>query len=61
MAITKSKRTEFTAAHLKPETKEALEKSAKKRKKSVSAVVSEAVEEKLEREKEGPADVKNAE
>lgn len=50
MSITKSKRTRFTAAHLTPETKVALEGSARKKKKSVSAVVSEAVEEKLERE-----------
>ena len=52
MAITKSKRTKFTAAHLTPETKEALKKEAKRQKKSVSAVVSEAVEEKLQRGEE---------
>jgi len=47
MSITKSRRTKFTAAHLTPETKEALEKTAREQNKSVSAVVSEAVEEKL--------------
>lgn len=50
MAITKGKRTQFTAAHLTPEAKKALEKEARRRKKSVSAVVAEAVDEKLERE-----------
>lgn len=50
MSITKSRRTKFTAAHLAPETKDALTKKAKREKKSVSAVVSEAVEEKLERD-----------
>lgn len=54
MAITKSKRTRFTAAHLTPETKDALGKKAKRENKSVSAVVSEAVEEKLERDAEQP-------
>ena len=51
MSISKSKRTEFTAAHLTPETKDALTKKARREKKSVSAVVSEAVEEKLKQEK----------
>lgn len=50
MSITRSKRTAFTAAHLTPESKEKLVKEARRRKTSVSAVVSEAVEEKLERE-----------
>jgi len=50
MSITKSDRTKYTAAHLTPEAKEALIKEAKRRKKSISAVVSEAVEEKLERD-----------
>lgn len=50
MAITKSRRTKFTASHLTPEAKDALTKKARSEKKSVSAVVSEAVEEKLERD-----------
>jgi predicted transcriptional regulator len=50
MAITKSRRTAFTASHLDPKTKKVLEKKAKREKKSVSAIVSEAVEEKLERD-----------
>lgn len=57
MAITKSKRTAFTGAHLEPETKEVLEKIARKKNKSVSAFVSEAVEEKLERETTEPEPV----
>jgi predicted HicB family RNase H-like nuclease len=55
MSITKSKRTKFTAAHLTPETNAALKAKARRQKKSVSAVVSEAIEEKLEREPEPPA------
>jgi predicted transcriptional regulator len=50
MTITRSKRTEFIGAHLTPEAKKALKAQARKKKKSSSAIVAEAVEEKLERE-----------
>ena len=54
MAVTKGKRTKFTGVHLTPETKQAVRTKARKEKKSVSAIVSEAVEEKLERETDKP-------
>ena len=56
MSITKSRRNKFTAAHLTPEAKEALQKTAKREKKSVSAVVAEAVDEMLERDAQQPAE-----
>jgi hypothetical protein len=51
--ITKSKRTRFTASHLTPEAKEALQDVAKQKRMSVSKLIAEAVDEKLER-LEGP-------
>jgi len=49
MAITKSKRTEFTGVHLDPATKKTMRDKARREKKSVSAFIAEAVDEKLER------------
>ena len=45
----KSKRTVYTACHLEPEVKEALQEAAERKDVSVSAFISEAVEEKLEK------------
>lgn len=58
MAVTKGKRTKFTGVHLTPETKQAVKVKARREKKSVSAIVSEAVEEKLQREPEPAPEVK---
>lgn len=53
MTITRSDRNVYTACHLTPEAKEALKEFAKQFKMSLSALIAEAVEEKLERLEKG--------
>jgi len=50
VSITKSKRNKFIAGHVEPDVKEEMQDAAKRQKKSVSKFISEAIEEKLEKD-----------
>jgi hypothetical protein len=49
MAITRSKRTKFVACHVAPDVKEELKETAHRLGVSTSALVAEAIDEKLEK------------